>query len=75
MPPTTDEPTMVLALKAPVEFFERLDRWREQYKREHDITMAPTRPAAIRWIVHNFLLKQEQQKPRRKAGAKRRRAA
>jgi len=41
-----------LALKAPTELFERLDRWCEQQ------VARPSRPAAIRWIVHQFLLKQ-----------------
>jgi hypothetical protein len=52
-------PTMWLGLKAPVELFERLDRWREQQ------VARPSRPASIRWIVHQFLLKQEQQRARR----------
>jgi len=61
-----DVPTMWLHLKAPVEFFERIDRWCEQQKKERDMTMRPSRPAAIRYIVHNFLLKQEQHKAKRK---------
>jgi hypothetical protein len=61
-------PTMLLHLKAPVELFERLDRWRLQQSG----TVKPSRPASIRWIVHQFLLKQEQRaersaKPKRKA--------
>jgi hypothetical protein len=52
-------PTMWLGLKAPVELFERLDRWREQQ------VARPSRPASIRWIVHQFLLKQEQGAARR----------
>jgi hypothetical protein len=60
-----DVPTMWVRLKAPVELFERLDRWRERYKAEHGSVMAPDRQAAIRWIVHNFLLKQEQKASRR----------
>jgi hypothetical protein len=58
--PNADVPTMWLNLKAPVEFFERLDRWCERQKELHDMTMRPSRPAAIRYIVHQFLLKQEQ---------------
>jgi len=50
-----------LNLKAPVEFFERLDHWREQ----QDFTPKPSRPAAIRWIVHQFLLKQEAREERK----------
>jgi hypothetical protein len=52
----------VLGLKAPVEFFERLDKWREQQ------IAKPSRPASIRWIVHQYLLKQEQraERPRQK---------
>jgi hypothetical protein len=49
-----------LKLKAPGDFWQRLDRWREHYKLKEKTVMAPTRPAAIRWIVHQFLLKQEQ---------------
>lgn len=59
-------PTMLMTLKAPVEFFERLDRWCEQEQARRSMTMRPSRPAAIRWIVHNFLLKQEQGKRKRK---------
>jgi hypothetical protein len=60
-------PTMVLALKAPVEFFERLDRWCAQQKVARGMTMQPSRPAAIRWIVHNFLLKQEAKRPAKRS--------
>jgi hypothetical protein len=48
-----------MGLKAPVDFFARLDRWREQHS---DGTMIPSRPATIRWIVHNFLLGEEEAK-------------
>ena len=58
--PNDDVPTMWLNLKAPVELFERLDRWCERQKEAHDMTIRPSRPAAIRYIVHQFLLKQEQ---------------
>ena len=60
-------PTTWLHLKAPVELFERLDRWCEQEQARQHMTIRPARPAAIRWIVHNFLLKQEQKakRPRR----------
>ena len=61
-----DVPTTWLHLKAPVELFERLDRWCEQEQARQQMTMRPSRPAAIRWIVHNFLLKQEQGKRKRK---------
>ena len=61
-----DVPTMWLHLKAPVEFFERIDRWCEQQQKAQGMTMRPSRPAAIRYIVHNFLLKQEQHKAKRK---------
>jgi hypothetical protein len=47
-----------LALVAPTAFWQRLDRWREQ--QQADSPVVPSRPAAIRWIVHQFLLKQEQ---------------
>jgi hypothetical protein len=43
--------TAWMGLKAPVEFFERLDRWREA--QPHFVK--PSRPAAIRWIVWQFL--------------------
>jgi hypothetical protein len=56
-------PTMLLSLKAPIELFERLDRWCEQQKQARGMTMRPSRPAAIRYIVHNFLLKQESKRP------------
>ena len=59
--------TTLLALKAPVEFFERLDRWRLA----EPGTMKPSRPASIRWIVHQFLLKQEQKTKRPKTRRRR----
>jgi len=51
-----DVPVMLLALKAPVELFEELDRWREQQIGK------PSRPASIRWIVHQFLLQQKEER-------------
>ena len=63
---SADEPTMSLLVKAPVEFFERIDRWCEQQKEAQGMTIKPSRPAAIRYIVHNFLLKQEQKTARKK---------
>ena len=65
---TTPEPveTTSIQLKAPTELFERLDRWREQTAKRKQMTMAPSRPASIRWIVHQFLLKQEQQRGKHK---------
>jgi hypothetical protein len=48
-----------MGLRAPVEFFEQLDKWREHYKSEHEMVMAPSRPATIRWIVWTFLQKQQ----------------
>jgi hypothetical protein len=42
----------------------RIDRWCEQQKELQGMTIRPSRPAAIRWIVHQFLLKQERSKPR-----------
>jgi hypothetical protein len=39
--------------------FISLDRWRLEVKERDGTVMAPSRPAAIRWIVHRFLLKQE----------------
>jgi len=41
-----------------------LDRWREQQ------IAKPSRPASICWIVHQFLLKQEQKAERPKARAR-----
>jgi hypothetical protein len=66
--PNDDVPTMYMSLKAPVEFFERLDRWCQQQKVAQGMTMKPSRAAAIRYIVYNFLLKQEQKtaRPRRR---------
>ena len=60
-----DVPTMWLHLKAPVDFFERIDRWCERQKEAGGMTIKPSRPAAIRWIVHQFLLKQERKTKRR----------
>jgi hypothetical protein len=50
--------------KAPVEWFEKLDHWREQ----QDFTPKPSRPASIRWIVWQYLSGQKQKKaaPKRK---------
>ena len=59
--------TALMALKAPVEFFERLDRWRLR----QPMTMKPSRPASIRWIVNQFLLKQEQKAARPKTRTRR----
>jgi hypothetical protein len=72
-PPKSDEaevPTMWLHLKAPVEFFERIDRWCERQKELHDMTIRPSRPAAIRYIVHNYLLKQEHGRTRSRRRSK-----
>jgi hypothetical protein len=60
------EPAMWLRVKAPVEFFELLDKWREQWKIKNDRVMAPTRPDTVRWIVYQFLLKQEARAQRRR---------
>jgi hypothetical protein len=57
--------TAWLGLKAPVEWFEELDAWREL----QDFTPKPSRPAAIRWIVHQFLLKQGRRTRKRRARA------
>jgi hypothetical protein len=57
--------TAWLGLKAPVEWFEQLDAWREQ----QDFTPKPSRPAAIRWIVHQFLVKQGRRNRKRRARA------
>jgi hypothetical protein len=35
----------------------------EQQKEARGMTMQPSRPAAIRYIVHNSLLKQERKRP------------
>jgi hypothetical protein len=68
----TDKPeqTTTISLKAPTEFFERLDRWRE--RRGEGFVMKPSRPASIRWIVHRFLLSQEQKTARPQTGKRRR---
>jgi hypothetical protein len=50
-----------IGLRAPTGWFERLDTWRNQ----QDYTPPPSRPAAIRWIVDQFLAKQEQRRQRR----------
>jgi hypothetical protein len=62
--------TMWLHLKAPVEFFERIDRWCAQQQAAQRMIIRPTRPAAIRYIVHNFLERQERKKPRPRRGKK-----
>jgi hypothetical protein len=61
------EPTEMLYLKAPVDFWDRLDRWREDYAQREDMTVTPSRPKSIRWIVHQFLLRQEQARKRKRA--------
>jgi hypothetical protein len=53
--------TAWLGLKVPVELFQKLDAWREQ----QDFTPKPSRPAAIRWIVWQFLTKQEERAARK----------
>jgi hypothetical protein len=63
---SNEVPTMVLGLKAPVEWFERIDRWCAEQQQAQGMTIRPSRPAAIRYIVHQFLLKQEQLATRRK---------
>lgn len=62
--------TTLLALKAPVEFFERIDRWCQWVKERDGMTVTPSRPRAIRYIVDQFLVKEEAKMKRR---AKRRR--
>ena len=70
-----DEEIGTIVLKAPIAaWFNELDEWRELQIGK------PSRPASIRWIVHQFLLKHEQRaeraeqaKPR--AGRKGRRKA
>ena len=59
--------TAWLGLRAPVDWFEKLDQWREQ----QDFTPKPSRPASIRWIVYQYLTKQEQRTASRKAAARR----
>jgi len=54
-------PTALLGLKAPVEWFEKLDAWREL----QDFTPKPSRPAAIRYIVWRFLDKEAQRAAKR----------
>lgn len=62
----TDVETAWLHLKAPVTFFERIDDWCERAQREQDMIMRPSRPAAIRYMVDQFLKQEERQR-----GAKR----
>jgi hypothetical protein len=57
--------TAWLGLKAPVDWFDKLDAWREQ----QDFTPKPSRPASIRWIVWQYLTKQEQRGAKRRARA------
>ena len=63
----TQVPTMRIGLKAPVEFFERLDRWRQMVKqREQMMVRLPDRQAAIRFIVHHYLEAERAKEARRK---------
>jgi hypothetical protein len=60
------EPTELLALRAPVEFWQHLDQWRSQQIAQ------PSRPASIRWIVWQYLQKAEARaakQPKRKGRA------
>jgi hypothetical protein len=43
-----------------------VDRWCEQTAKREKMTVPPSRPASIRWIVHQFLVKQERQAKRRR---------
>jgi predicted transcriptional regulator len=59
MPKRVQEPVERQLVKAPVELFERLDRWCERMQRERNMTMRPGRPAAIRYILDQFLQREE----------------
>jgi hypothetical protein len=63
--------TTLLHLKAPVELFERLDVWCEWMQRAKGMTLRPTRPAAIRYILDQYLQRQEKQAARPKSAGKR----
>jgi hypothetical protein len=57
------EPTELLALRAPVDFWQHLDSWRERQIGN------PSRPASIRWIVWQYLQKAETRSAKRKRRA------
>jgi hypothetical protein len=63
---TTQIPTMRIGLKAPVEFFEQLDRWRQMVKQREHMVRLPDRQAAIRFIVHHYLEAERAKAARRK---------
>ena len=54
--------------------FISLDRRRLEVKARDGTVMAPSRPAAIRWIVHQFLTKQEARATEKKPEKKQERA-
>jgi hypothetical protein len=58
----SDIPTAWLHLKAPVEFFELIDEWCEKEQARRGMRLRPSRPAAIRFIVYNFLMKTKTKK-------------
>jgi hypothetical protein len=48
-----------MALKVPPEFLDKLDQWRERQIGK------PSRPASIRWITYQFLLREEERTARK----------
>jgi hypothetical protein len=55
-----DVATTWLHVKVPVDFVERIDRWRANYKAAQGVVMMPSRPAVVRFMVHERLTKDEQ---------------
>lgn len=60
-----DVPTLTQPVKAPVALFERLDRWCEWTRARDGMTMRPSRPAAIRYILDQFLTREEERMAKR----------
>jgi hypothetical protein len=65
-------PLRTVPLRAPVEFFDRIDRWCQYVKERDQTVLTPHRTAAIRWIVDQFLRKEEALMARKKLVKKRR---
>jgi hypothetical protein len=48
-------------INAPADFWQRLDQWRERQPN----FVKPSRPATIRWIVDQFLVREQQRQGKR----------
>jgi hypothetical protein len=65
-------PLKTVPLRAPVEFFDRIDAWCRYVQERDQTVLTPHRTAAIRWIVDQFLKKEEAAMARRNRRAPRR---